>query len=413
MKNFRRFLLLATPLIFIGCTGCSSSPKPNRASYAGAETFGATSGSVTIEVVALGQGALNKSVSEAIRESLSKMEQTTQRNKALIYADLGIAALQGNDLEQAEPLLEEARSVMGNLAATGDEERQAMAISGSEETKVFKGEPHERAILYLHSGLLFLAKNDFNNSQAAFKSGLLEDAIAGDDQSQGDWLSLKLLLLECKRRMGAIADAQDLASQIRKSYKQEELPKEWDDLAKDRAIVAIMVGSPPEKVGGESKEQVLMYRKVDSKIALIRVSKDSSTIVTASQPVDDCYIQASTRGHRGMDSVLAKKANFRKTVEGVGTGAVVVGSLVPYVGPLICYVKEISEDISEKVDSSADTRQMRMLPGRVFLFFVSGLQRGDGLTIQAEDATGRVIAEGTVTISSEPGSSVILARCPY
>lgn len=414
MRFLRLSLLLASVLCVAGCVGYWSSGRPNSGSYAGSKTFGESSRPVAMDVVMLGRGAAQSDVSAAVRDSLAKMGQMTPQNKVLMYSDLGIVALQANDLDQAKRLLEDARLIIGDLTSTARQTANATSAGSSESDKVFKGEAHERALLYLNNGLIFLAEGDLDNAQACFKSGALEDAVARDDTHRGDWLSLDLLLLECARRQGRTTDCKELVSYIRSKYQAEELPAGWDDVMDPRMLCIVMVGPSPEKIAGKSKGDELQYRKVDSRVAVVRATIGQATTCEVRQPVDDCYVQATTRGRRKMDDVLAGKAGARTGVEAVGSGLAFAAPLVPVVGPLLSLTKEVSWSISDRIDSSADRRQMRMVPGRIFMIFGRPATPGQSVLVQALDASNRVIGEGEVQVQEPVGDgALLLARFPY
>ncbi|MBU4288554.1 MAG: hypothetical protein KKI12_10340 [Proteobacteria bacterium] len=413
MKTIQKMSLFMMLIFLIGCTGYWQSTKTNSASYAGKETFGASSRPLAMDVAVLGYGLVDKDVSEVIRESLSKMGEASSLSKALISADLGCAALQANDLEQAKTLFDEARLIMSNLIATNQDVKAATDTSGSESSKVFRGESYERAFFYLNNGLLYLAENNLDNAQACFKSGVLEDATAQNEANRADWLSIDLLLLEYKRRKGASLDYREMISYIKNRYKADDLPIGWDSLTDNSLICMVMVGQAPEKIAGLKKGEELQYRKIASRVEIIRLIVEPSINVSTSWPVDDCYIQAKTRGKREMDKILAGKAGTRNTVEGIGSVAA-FGAPIPFVGPVLMLVREMSMGVSDSIDSLADRRQMRMVPGRIFFLVGKHVKTGDSICIQALDRSNKVIGEGKIKVDRlAPKGSIVLARFPY
>jgi hypothetical protein len=319
-----------------------------------------------------------------------------------------------NDLPLARKMLDQAFLSSNSVTVASKKEIKATSISGSESNKLFKGEPHERSIVSLFRGLLYLADEDIENANACFKTGALQDALASDEKMRSNWLSLDLLLLESKRIYNS-EDAQEWSSYVKQRYEQEALPVDWEKIRSVSVIILIGVGNSPEKLAGKSKGEELQYLERKSRVRKIKVWSGPDKQLVYSVPVDDCYIQAVTRGRRKMDEVLAHKASAKKGIEAVGSVAAAAAPLTVYGAIPLALIKEMTWSISDRIDSSADIRQMRMIPGEIYLALLDGAEIGDPLHIELFSEEDRKLAEGNISCRAPSNQKVrvLLARFPY
>ncbi|MFP3441488.1 hypothetical protein R0K18_27540, partial [Pantoea sp. SIMBA_133] len=84
--------------------------------------------------------------------------------------------------QEAKNTLTQARLEIENVYADSDAARKARSIWYEEAEKDFKGEPYERAMVYLYLGLIYLEEGDYGNARASFLAGLLQDAFAEEEQ---------------------------------------------------------------------------------------------------------------------------------------------------------------------------------------------------------------------------------------
>ncbi len=395
-----------------GCVGYWSSNKANVGTYAGSQTFGESSKPLPVEVVVLGVTKPNIEASETLSKATGVMDQVPVNSRTLVYADCGIAAAHAGDVELASRLLDNAVQYALSMTIAGERERRATSLTGSESEKLFKGEPHERAVALLYRGLLFLATGDTDNAQACFRAGALESAAASNEADRAKWLSLDLLLAVCKSMAGQ-SDLPEWVQYIRTRYDRDSLPDGWERLPRKPLVVIAAVGVSPDKIAGKSKGEELQYRANESRVTGMKLV-NGGIVLKYEKPVDDCYVQAVTRGRRHMDQVLASKAAVRKGVEGAGAVVSGVAPLVPYVGPILMFAREVSWSISDSIKSGADVRQMRMVPGKFYLAILDATQVHGALRLEMLGDQGRIIGEGNIQLNSEPiGPAVVLVRFPY
>ena len=415
MLSSRALNFLAVTATLIGTCGCAgywSSNKANTGAYAGSQTFGESSKPLSVEVVVLGVTKPNIEVIETLAKATAAMDQVPLNSRTLVYADCGIAAAHAGDIQLASHLLDEAVQSELSVTIAGEQERKATSLAGSESEKLFKGEPYERTVTLLYRGLLFLANEDIDNAHACFKAGALESAVANNEADRAKWLSMDLLLAECKS-MTAQSDLPEWVDYIRTRYDRDSLPDGWERLPAKPLIVVAAVGGSPDKIAGKTKGEELQYRANESRVNGMNLV-NGMTVLKCGKPVDDCYVQAVTRGRRNMDQVLASKAAVRHGVEGVGAAVSGVAPLVPYVGPLLMFAREASWSISDSIKSGADVRQMRMIPGKFYLAILDATQVHGSVRLELLGDQGRTIGEANIQLDAEPkGATVVLARFPY
>lgn len=365
-KNMRaKYPLLGTILpILSGCYW--SSWRTNTAAFAGTSVF-QDAKPLPINIVHLGVDLPSADQRRIIEKLANKVNQVDLRNKALLYADLGLAALYKGDLPVARKMLDQAVCIMTSVTEAGPLERHVTSLVGGESEKLFKGEAHERALVLFFRGILYLADGDVENAHACFLQVALQDATAEDPNHRCDWLCADLLALYCKQRMET-EDRVEWRSFIERKYNSKELPTGYKKIGSCQLLI-VCCGLPPQKIAGEEKGYVLRYENRPSSVSLARLVFLNGE-ATEYKRCDDTYIQAVTRGSRAIECILREQAKVRGGIEAVGSIAAAAGAaanVVPGAALAGGLLKELSWSISDMINTSADTRQIHMLPGEIFV----------------------------------------------
>ena len=387
--------LAATLVLASGCTYWSSN-RSNIGTYAGTSSF-QESKPFPIDIVQLGVDLPADDVRSTLEQNASRIEMTSSRNKALLCADLGLGALYKGDLPVSRKVLDQAVLIMTSVTEAQELERGATSLTGSESEKYFKGEPHERSPVLFFRGLLYLVDEDIENAHACFLQAALQDATAEDPTHRGDWLCADLMALYCKQRMGT-NDSAEWCSFIKRKYGVESLPKGYKNIG-TKGLLVVCGGLPPQKIASKEKGQTLRYEDRPSRISSVRLTSGryGSEVYLKT---DNTYVQAVTRGSRGMDSVLQGKANVKTGVEVAGGTAAAVGAAVSAVpGAMLAggLLKELSWSISDSVDSTADIRQVHMIPGQVFIIPLDKGSVSTDRQLEMLSESGRVLARESFT----------------
>lgn len=131
--------VLATAVLSVGLAGCATGPK----------TFDRAG--LTSE-----QAAVVASKPTVIRQDYQNLYEEGRRNEVLNLMEIGLKAYRAGDLDEARRSLDRARVIIESVYADDESARKARSIWYEEAEKDFKGEPYERAMVYLYLGLIFL-----------------------------------------------------------------------------------------------------------------------------------------------------------------------------------------------------------------------------------------------------------------
>ncbi len=417
--RFLAVLLAAVgAVLFISC----ATIRPHEASFSGDRTFVPGFKPLELNVTALGQGSRKLDASSMYPPPPTgdpKKADQEVRDRAVALADCGIAACYANDLPLARKALDEATATLGGHVTTARDAKARALFFSKESDKTFRGEPHERAVVFLFRGLLYLAEGDAENAQACFKSGALQDAMASGAEDRSDWLSIDLLLLVAKRLIGA-SDARDWQSFIAKEYAGGSLPDNWQRSGSQPVVFLLAAGGGPIKQAEMLKNGELVYLDVPSRVRSFSVVGEEHLTLGCTAPTDNCFVQAATRGKREMDKVLAGQAKTRRGIKTTskvlkGVGEVVEGlPVIGLVGTAMRIGAKVAELAARGIHSEADTRRVGLVPGEFYMVIADASRLGDFATLQVLGDNGQVLAKGTARVEPKPGTAqVVLARFPY
>jgi hypothetical protein len=74
----------------------------------------------------------------------------------------------------------------------------------------------------------------------------------------------------------------------------------------------------------------------------------------------------------------------------------------------------VSWSVSDGIKSGADVRQMRMVPGKLYVAILDASQLNGSLQVRMIGDQGRTIGEGSIQTNGElKGTQVALVRFPY
>src|SRR5207247_724125 len=101
-------------------------------------------------------------------QRLGPLSGKTDENFVLNNLRLGSAALAAYDLDTAEAAFLRAYEVL-NSVGVNDGGRTLGAVLISENIRVWRGEPFERAMANFYLGLVYYMRHDYANARAAFE----------------------------------------------------------------------------------------------------------------------------------------------------------------------------------------------------------------------------------------------------
>lgn len=236
------------------------------------------------------------------------------RNRVLNQERAGLAAFEAGYDDIAAASFDDALNRIEAMYADNPRAQKARSNFVPERSKEFKGESYERAMAFYYRGLIYLAQGDYGNARAVFQGGQLQDAFAEDQRYQSDFAVLDVLSGWASQCEGNSVLARDFYGRATQSRPDIFIPAPGD-----RILAIADMGLSPMKIGEGEYGEYLTYVEPDP------VPEASVTFVADGTPYranfgEDLYWQASTRGGRQVDKILAGKADFKD-------GATVVGAV--------------------------------------------------------------------------------------
>lgn len=359
-------------------------------------------GLTALAVVAWGSAALAAKPTppppvpyEAGPEVFAQRLTTAQpQDRVLIQMEIGARSFWKGDYDQSRRALDDAIARIDAVFADGEAAAKARKLWYDEGSKDFKGEPYERAMVYLYRGLIFLHDADYENARAAFRRGLMQDAFAEEDQNRTDFA----LLLFLDAWASHLNGDEDLRDEVLERMKLLR-PDFGGIRSSDDTLVLIETGQGPRKLGDGAQHSFFVYRRGKP----ILENQAQVLIGAASMqayPMEDIYWQAVTRGGREIDQVLQGKAKFKAATGGAGSvladTSVALSSnayafensgKVANAGLALGAISGVLMIVSSSARPEADTRTWSSLPDTVHVLTL-------GAAGKPQDLTARFLKSG-------------------
>ncbi|HEY0650627.1 hypothetical protein [Phenylobacterium sp.] len=238
-----------------------------------------------------------------------------ERNQVLYLMRAGLAAMDAGDFRSAEGAFDQALAKIEAVYASNPSADKARSKFVKEAVKDFKGEGYERSMAYYYRGVLYLHEGDYDNARASFMGAQLQDQWAEDTQYASDFALMDVLAGWASQCAGDPGLAGEFYGKAREKNAAIAIPA-----ADDRILMLAEIGRSPEKWADGRYQENLRYRPAAGS-GLNSVTFRLADAEIAGQPGESLYHQASTRGGRQVDAILAGKANFKSTTAGVAQGA--------------------------------------------------------------------------------------------
>ena len=266
-----------------------------------------------------------------------------------------------DQLDSAANLLDDAIARVGGRFGKDSSARRARGYFSEEASKSFVGEPYERSMAYYYRGLLYWEAGELDNARACFRSAQVEDSDSEGQEYAGDYVLMDYLDgLASYRLSGTGWDAYRRATNAATLV----IPERFETLG--NVLVFAEYGQAPEKyAAGEYRERLKLRDGGSRAIEVMLRSGDQAIHIGA---MDDLSYQATTRGGRVMDHILANKAVFKRSTDAVGDVALVSGLILAQdrktqeAGLGLAAFGLVSKLFSAATTPKADTRAWDNLP---------------------------------------------------
>ncbi len=349
---------------------------------------------------------LSDRVSDRLRPLVERLHDEGRRNKVLNLDEIGLAAFAQGDIPVAERAFDAALVEIETVYANNEDAAKARTLWYAEGAKDFKGEPYERSMAFYYRGLLDIVKGDYDNAQAAFETGLQQDAFAEEEQYSSDFAVLAFLKGWAYQQMGDPSKSREYYDEVARLRPDFRRPD-----PDDNALIIIESGTAPRKLSDGVGHYELVYRRG-------KRFKEETVAVEGTPAVlsESVYRQASTRGGRPVESIIAGKVAFKaaaaKTGEAMGRAGeagLLVASLgegrggLRNVGLSVGLVGVVSMAASARVRAEADTRYWSNLPDKVHAF-TTRVKRGvvEKRPVRFFDKQGHEVAGLPSSVTLEP-----------
>jgi tetratricopeptide (TPR) repeat protein len=258
---------------------------------------------------------------DPIKDGQQAIESGPEKDKVLWQYRTALAFMRQGKFSEAKPLLDEAITRIGNVLGKDESARKARGYFTPEAKKNFIGEPYERAMAYYYRGILYWMDGEPDNARACFRSAAFEDSDAVDKSYAADYVLLDYLDGLATAKLGG--DGADAFKRAAESAKLSS-PPPYD--TKADVLFFVDYGPAPMKYAVGQYAEKLMFRAGATPIRGVQIQVDGKTFKL--RPWDDLYFQATTRGGRVMDDILANKAGFKRTTDVAGTAGILGGAVM-------------------------------------------------------------------------------------
>jgi hypothetical protein len=306
------------------------------------------------------------------------------------------AALRRGQYEEAKTHLDDAILTISGNSSTDKSAKRSRSYFSEESRKTFRGEPYERAMAYFYRGILYWLDGEPDNARACFRSAQLEDSDTENKTYAADYVLLDYL--DGLASVKLSQDGADAYTRAKSLTKSGSLPSYNP---KANTLFFLEFGRGPTKYAtGEYSEQ-LRFRAGSSRVhsAVIKIGD----LTIPAPAYDDLNYQATTRGGRVMDHILANKAVFKSTTDAAGNAALIGGMVVAQnrhtqeVGLGLIAAGLVSKIVAATTTPAADTRCWTTLPQYLSFAAVELPPGQHTATIEFFDASGKPIPVLTKT----------------
>lgn len=368
MKLSHRLILVAAAASLLAACG----PPDRRIDLATARQMIADDG------LNDGGGAQAQSADEYLTPTYRSQAVTDKRNAVLHHLHIGLAALQSGERDLAAQSFDAALIEIETIYGGDEAARRARQNYNAEADKVFRGEPYERAMAYYYRGILYLLESDFENARASFKSAVLQDSLAGNQVHREDFALLAYLEGWASQCNGdddlaeaSFADAQKHQPKLRRPHADADV-----------LVIAEQGAAPVKYTAGEYNELLKIKAGESDADGNFYISERGEARQLPN--AESISYQATTRGGREFDAVLAGKVQFKERAQETAETAAVVGDVALVASQALLQSGQAEDALdslglglaadavslfksgqAEKTKPQADTRQWANLPDRV------------------------------------------------
>ncbi len=341
---------------------------------------------------------------DPVADGNARLMRAPPQDRPLWECRIALEALRRGDWAKARAKLDGAILAQGGILGPRADAAKARSLFHREDTKLFVGEPYERVMVYFYRAILYWMDGEPDNARACYRTAQLLDADAAEGY-KSDWVLPDFLDALASARLKI--DWADSLLRAQQNFTGSLPPLDPEA----NVLVFVELGRGPRKYGGGEYGERLHFvpGSARARSAVLHVAGRTVRI----GPQDDLTFQATTRGGRLMDTILANKADFKETADTVGDVALIGAAVSAYqprshrhdglTGGLAA-VGILSKIVSAATTPEADTRCWDNLP-QYLGFGLLKLPVGDHpATLEfLEGEHGKALSSRPLTISVGAG----------
>ena len=338
---------------------------------------------------------------DPVADGEAMVRQGPSNDRVLWQYRTAAIAMRRGQFDEAKRLLDDALLTIGGITANDKSAKKARSYFSEESKKTFHGEPYERVMAYYYRGILYWMDGEPDNARACFRSAQIQDSDAENKQYAADYVLLDYLDGLVKVKLN-----EDGSDSLKRASGESKFgnPPPYD--ANANALFFVEFGQGPTKFATGEYGEELRFAPGHSAVHSVLIKLDNNKNLGL-RPYDDLTFQATTRGGRVMDHVLANKAVFKTATDVAGNVGLIGGlgmaaaghGATRDAGLGLAAAGLISKIISAATTPAADTRSWDNLP-QYLSFAAAHLSPGQHTaTVEFLDGAGHSLPSLTKTLT--------------
>src|SRR6266511_1443242 len=249
------------------------------------------------------------------------IEQGPKRDRVLWQYRTAATAMRRGQFELAKQLLDDALLTLGGIYGADKDAKKARRYFSAEAKKTFIGEPYERVMAYYYRGILYWIDGELDNARACFRSGEIMDSDPENKTYSSDYALLDYLDGLATAKLGS-----DGSGALERAQAEARMAKPPEYDLQSNVMFFVEFGNGPAKYATGQYGEELRFRPGYSAVHSIQIKVGDQTV--RAEPYDDLTFQATTRGGRMMDHILANKAVFKTATDTAGNVGIIGGAIL-------------------------------------------------------------------------------------
>jgi hypothetical protein len=347
---------------------------------------------------------------DPVMDGKNNIQYGPARDRVLWQYRVALTALRRGDYDEAKHQLDEAITRIGGIYTSDADAKKARSFFHSEAKKTFIGEPYERVMAYFYRGMLYWMDGEPDNARACFRSAQLQDGDAEKHEYAADYVLLDYLDGFATAKLNG--DGSDEFNRAVKNARGASQPPPYNKKA--NVLVFMEFGRGPKKFATGAHSEQLRFSENQSAARTINLRVDSQQFPLIAY--DDLQWQATTRGGREMDHILANKAVFKDVTTATAVAAGATSLMLANPNEMMRHghpgeaaliaggIAAIAGILAATSNAEADIRAWDNLP-RYLSFAPLELPPGQhNILVEFRDVSGRAVASKNVSVTV-PGNA--------